>query len=272
MIDNNYSKMKTRSSFTLIEILISASLFTGIVVLSVGAFTDSISFNAGANEERAVRQSSRTFVDFLTLQIRQNSATPLYVRDGDYVKADGITVGDVNFVGTGFFMINSFSGAKMRLPDLSAGGVATAIIIPTGPGADGINSFMYIGSPNPSNPIDTKIGIWKAKAISTSISQIGLQGPGWAWVEAGDLLPSNVKLKILAFRGISPQGQVYNLDGSIKKYSVPAQPYVTIQMQTAPKSNPNNVASFETSITSRDYSFAFPKCNSASNDPDKPCQ
>lgn len=264
--------LRTRNSFTLIEILISAALFTGIVVLSVGSFTDSISFNSGANEERAVRQSTRTFIDFLTLQIRQNSATPLYVAKADHVKADGTDASD-NFVGTGFLLIDGFNASKlMKLPNLAEGGVATAIIIPTSPDNGG-NTWMYIGSPNPTDPLtDTDIGIWKANPIAGSKSKIGLQIGDMIWKEAGDLLPSNVILNKLAFRGISPQGPVYDGAGIITKYSVPAQPYVTIQMQTAPKSNERNVASFETSITSRDYSFAFPSCTNINNNPDEPCQ
>ncbi len=161
-------------------------------------------------------------------------------------------------------MINSFVGPRMKLPDLATGGVASAIIIPTAPDTNG-NTWMYIGAPSPIDPTDTKKGVWKAKSFTGSPSRIGLQASNdWEWTEAGDLLPSNVQLHILTFRGISPQGPVYDTnDGHITKYSVPAQPYVTIQMQTAPKSNPRNVASFETSITSRDYSFAFPTCTPA---------
>lgn len=263
---------KQRRSFTLIEILIAAALFTGIVVLSVGAFTDSISFNSGANDERAVRQSSRTLIDFLTLQLRSSASKPVLFVGGDYALADGTTSNNTSpYVGTGYLLINGFNASShMQLTDLqNLGGTATAIIIPTAADSLG-NIWLYIGTPDPTSGVVGSPGIWKATINAGNSTQIPPVGN--KWTSAGDLLPNNVLVGSLAFRGISPQGTTYTPNGSVASYSVPAQPYVTIQMSTAPTSNASNVMAFETSITSRDYSFAFPQCSNTANDPNQGCQ
>ncbi len=276
---SHYITRKSRNSFTLIEILISAALFTGIVVLSVGAFTDSISFNSGANDERAVRQSSRTFIDFITLQLRSSASKSTYFFGGDYAIDGASTSLGQDYVGTGYVLINGFNASappKMNLVTYKSiavtvnGGVSTAIIIPTQ--ADSANNiWLYIGNPNPATGLASSPGVWKAPMYLGNTTRIPPVG-GNQWKSVGDLMPNNVSVGSLAFRGIIPEGTTFNADGSIKTYSVPTQPYVTIQMSVSPKSNTTNAMPFETTITSRDYSFAFPQCTNRSNDPYQGCQ
>ncbi|GEM_PF-6348883 len=260
---------RSKRGFTLIEILISSAIFTAIVVLTVGTFTDSLSLNGLAVSDRIGRQASRAFIEYITRQTRQSSTTTFTVSKNVYKDSAG-AVPAFDFNGSGFFIFKQYMAmtnggdpdhGKMQLidPALPRGAAGTddnAIIIPLVNA--GSNKWMFIGR-NPS-PGAANTG---ASTYVLLISQANAidRFAAMSWTTAGQVLSTEVNLAKLAFYGINPQGVVFSSIGGVSSYNVPTQPYLTIVMQLTTKANPNNVTSYQTSITSRDYQFAYPSCS-----------
>ncbi len=269
--DTSRGERGAKSGFTLIEILIASAIFTAIVVLSVGAFTDSISFGTSSGQDRVVRNSARTFLDFFTLQLRAAGSSRIKMLATDYQLASGGSP-TTEYDGTSFLLVNGFVTGQIKLPDVTTGGAATGIIIPTPSDTQGY-AWMYLGK-DPAG--SAALGMWRMQAVGPDATQIPRYDPA-TWKSAGQFLSSEASLVSLKFSGINAQGTVFDnnpvsaTNGQVLSYGVQAQPYVTITMQLAPISDATLVSSYQTSITSRDYKFAYPQC-SKFTDPTVGCQ
>lgn len=264
---NQESRIKNRittyhlgaRSFTLIEILIASSIFTAIMVLMIGAFSDSLAFQGSSRNQRVVRQSTHTFMDFLARQLRQVNTLPISIDAADTFG----TGGGVAYSGTGYLIINGYDASgRMRLP---AGPEfnGTAIIFPlTETDANGY-AWMYFGvDPNTAIGATGVVGLYKGREDATDSTKIRRRDT-MEWQYAGQFLPSEVDWQRAAvyFKGINPKGIIYDNRGNIASYNTEAQPYVTVRMRLNPVGEIANVLAYQTSLTTRDYKFAFPTCS-----------
>lgn len=261
--------LSPKKSFTLIELLISAAILTAIVTLTVGSFSQTVSFGSSSTDQRIARQTARTFSDWITRQVRKVSSTQIQLLSGTFcvvedtknpntcTKPDpalGTTYFQyTDYFGNGFIMLQSYAGGDYQIVDPASAKGVTGIIVPA-TGADGkVAKWMYIGSCS-SNVVV------KSRDAQADPNQNVLDpaNPCTDWTDAGSVIPAEVKMTGLKFFGVPPRALKYDATGNPLSYNYPIQPYLTWSFKIAPLSDLGSVTSFETTITSRDYNFAYP--------------
>jgi type II secretory pathway pseudopilin PulG len=256
-------------SFTLIELLVSAAILTAIVTLTIGSFVQSVNFGSTSTEQRIVRQTARSFSDWITRRVRQVSSVPFGITntpDQTFCVNDD-TLGVVcavpnsnsaiqttsyyqydDYAGNGYVLLESYTGGLFRIADPAAAKGVNSILIPVVDSGGAVTGWTYIGSCN-SNVV-----------VKRFASPVLVDDPcaDASWVDVGQVLPAEIKMTNLKFYGVPPKALKFDGFGNVISYNYPVQPYLTWSFKLAPISDLRSVISFETTITSRDYNFAYP--------------
>lgn len=247
-----------KRSFTLIEILLASAMFTAIVVLMIGSFSDSLSFQSSSLNQRISRQSANSFTEYLSRALRAANTSSIHI---DATEVNGAA----DYDGTGYVVVGcpavscvpsgySTANGKIVITQNQNDYVGTGLIFPLPANDAGGNKWMYVG-PDPTAAVNPVFGLYTTNQPSL------LRKGSMTWKYAGQVLPAEVQIVGMSFRGINPRGLNFNADGSIKSYNTEAHPYVSITLQIASTDDPTNVTTYQTSLTSRDYKFAFPTCS-----------
>ncbi len=274
-------------AFTLIEILIAAAITTAIVTLTVGSFTQSVSFGSNSTSERITRQAARTFMDYFSRSLKQVNTYPVYMQgnnacpantgSSDYVEVTNAvnSCAVTGYRGSGYVLVRVIgANGQMTLADPVNGGGARLVIFPTPTNSDDyLNGYKWMligtptGEPQPlvmkskGDDVDASRILKYSKCLNKNCNR--LLGHLMEWEQVGQVLSSEVDAATfkMNFSGVSPKSVVFSANGAVASYSSPLQPYVTISLQLRTASDTTQVSTYETTITSRDYQFAFPQCS-----------
>lgn len=256
-------KLQASRAFTLIEILVASAIFTAIVVLSIGSFTGSINYQGTSTEDRITRQSISDFNDWMTRQIRSVASSKINIPIDNHCLVNDVTNDPVTCIvtpatedyrGFGFLLFHSFaySGGgyyKIAYP-ATASGVNNLILPRSGGG------WIYI-SGNKCVAEDTLPVIRMSKSRTATDLDTSDVCKDDKWDNAGQVLSSDVVVKSLTFYGINPSS-LFKANVNSSTYPALSQPFVTWRIQVAPAGDPTNVSSYQTTLTSRDYSYIYP--------------
>jgi type II secretory pathway pseudopilin PulG len=252
-------KLYASRSFTLIEILVASAIFTAIVVLAIGSFSGSISFQGTSTDDRITRQSISDFNDWMTRQVRSVASSKINIAASRHCLVNDLVTGSPcistpateDYFGFGFLLFNNFdsNGRYVVAYPASSAGVKNIILPRTSGG------WVYIsGATCAAGDILPVIKVSK----STQLNDLDINNPcGGQWTNAGQVMSSEVLVKDLTFYGVNPSS-LFKANVSTAGYPALVQPYVTWRMQVAPVNDATNVSSFQTTLTSRDYSYIYP--------------
>ncbi|MFA6081897.1 MAG: type II secretion system protein [Patescibacteria group bacterium] len=256
--------MNMKKSYTLIEILIASAIFSAIIVITIGTFSGSISFSGAATEDRVTRGAAQTFNDWLTRQIRATNTMPITLSSSGpaavttmcLISSDGgsrICGALPDYKASGFLFIDAYN-LPLNSYDIADGGTINGvggIIIPK---PDTPRYWMYIGTPCAGESLPM------VRQTVAAFDTVPPNPCGANWTSAGQILPAEVSVKNLKFYGINPKLAKFDTNGNLTDYGALSQPYISWSMQMYPTNAPDRVTTYQTTLTSRDYSFAFPVC------------
>jgi prepilin-type N-terminal cleavage/methylation domain-containing protein len=252
-------KLQADHAFTLIEILVASAIFTAIVVLAIGSFSGSINFQGTSTDDRITRQSISDFNEWMTRQVRSVAANKINIAANRHCLINDLVTGSPcistpateDYLGFGYLLFGSFDANgyyRVSYPASSAG--VKNIILPRTSGG-----WVYIsGTTCAAGDILPVIKV----SNSTQPNDLDINNPcGGQWTNAGQVMSSEVLVKDLTFYGVNPSS-LFKANVATAGYPALVQPYVTWRMQVAPVSDSTNVSSYQTTLTSRDYSYIYP--------------
>jgi len=146
----NYKLTSKRKAFTLMEILIAASIFAGVMIMTTGVLAQSSSFRGKIKATRDTTEVTKKIADMVTRDVRSaDSVAKLQIKAGDpiYTFDSGIVLIRISGMATnGYFIKFSSTPASIVPGDAFSVNTADALVIAT---KDKYKIYLSAGSSTP---------------------------------------------------------------------------------------------------------------------------
>lgn len=237
LIKNNFkfSSTKNQSGFTLMEIIVSTTIFAIFTTSLLGLFNYALKINRRTEALRQASQGVRDFMEFLVKEIRNGQI--------DYFVSNGTTL-NPNFspcTAPGSLGANTYGQSENKISIINTDNVKECIFLGYGPGGNGsLNS--YVGNDIFTKNITSSDPNYNPKP-NLVINKYGVTG-------SQAINPSNMRIDNLMFN-IRPRKDPYTLNGGLAE----VQPFVNILLKVTVQlpTGEQVPITYQTSVSSNKY-------------------
>ncbi len=282
----------TKRGYSLIEVLIAAAIFAGIVTLTIGSFSQTLNFNSSVDQASTLRQTASVTMDYLIRAVQRAETQSIFAYNGNgttdptsvcvftYADHTATSCPAYPYYGYGYVLIdgvnanNQFIFADPAIARPNSGILIPVVpiqtpiysnewieILPTGsvPGS----AVMRIGYFLDNNGNKLQPGIVGSPSNFNQISSVSGLAINVQW------LPSGVNIASLTFFGNDPQSINFTQSGSggasgtlpnMAYNGSVSQPYLTVTIQLYLTSNSGTIYTYQTTLANNNYQITFPSC------------